>query len=464
MSMRASQHRAAWQDPAVRELATLLQLGRHVREAESVTVIGFVAVNETRQLFEYRQAALGRVSTLGEALPGEVMAISGLPQPDPQAPYVQWLRQVFRHLAQRDLPSPATAVRPLRATDLPELLASDWSAWLPEHALLVPLQGPGGHCHANLLLAREAAWDSHEMSLGAELGHAYGYALAGFGASQSWLERLQLWLLPARNRWKLIAALLIICLFPVHLSVLAPAEVVPLEPFPIRAPQDGVVDQFHVRPNQTVKAGDPLFDLDTTVLRSRLGVARKAYAVASEEYRQAAQLALNDERSKLDMTVKKGNLDARTVELDYSKESLERVQIKAPRDGVAVFADANDWQGRALSAGERVLTLADPNKVELAVALPVAEAFELESGARTTLYPQGSVLSSYDGHVTSVAYRAEPTPEGVLAYRVKVRFDTNETLPRLGMHGTAKIRGGRAPLIYYVLRRPLAGARQWLGW
>src|ERR1700761_1284852 len=94
---RPSQHSAASQDPVVHELATLLQLGRHVREAESPTVIGFIAVNETRQLFEYRQAALGRASVLGEAFPGEVMAVSGLPQPDPQAPYVQWLRQVFRH-------------------------------------------------------------------------------------------------------------------------------------------------------------------------------------------------------------------------------------------------------------------------------------------------------------------------------------------------------------------------------
>ncbi len=462
--MSQSHYPAAPQDPAVRELATLLQLGRRAREAESIDVVGFVAVNESRQLFEYRQAALGRVSAFGNFLPGEVMAVSGLPQPDPQAPYVQWLGLVFRHLAKLDLPEPAAAVRPLSAADLPELLARDWASWLPEHAMLLPLQGPGGHCHANLLLARERPWDTHEMHLGAELAHAYGHALARFGASQSWRNKLHGWFLPARNRWKLALVLLVACLFPVRLSVLAPAEVVPLDPFPIRAPQDGVVDQFHVRPSQQVKAGDPLFDLDTTVLRSRLGVARKAYDVASEEYRQAAQLALNDDKSKLEMTLKKGSLDEKSVELDYSKDALDRVQIKAPRDGVAVFADANDWQGRALSAGERVMTLADPAKVELAVALPVAEAFDLQPDASVTLYPNGSLFSSYDGHVTSAAYRAEPTPEGVLAYRVKVRFDGGEELPRLGMMGTAKVRGGWAPLIYYVLRRPLAGARQWLGW
>ncbi|HEX8957446.1 MAG TPA: secretion protein HylD, partial [Burkholderiaceae bacterium] len=260
-------HRPATpQDPAVRELATLLQLSRRARDADNAEVLGFVAVNETRQLFDYRQAALGRVSMLGQALPGEVMAVSGLPQPDPQAPYVQWLAQVFRHLAKLDLPEPGAAVRAFSASDLPELLARDWASWLPEHALLLPLQGPGGHCHANLLLAREAPWDQHDMLLGAELANAYGHALARFVAAENWRNQFKAWFLPAKNRWKIALAVLAACLFPVRLSVLAPAEVVPLEPFPIRAPQDGVVDQFHVRPSQPVKAGDPLFDLDTTVL------------------------------------------------------------------------------------------------------------------------------------------------------------------------------------------------------
>jgi len=465
MSQSARSQRAAEpQDPALRELATLLQLGRRARAAESVEVIGFVAVNESRQLFEYRQAALGRASRFGDPLPGEVMAVSGLPQVDSQVPYVQWLAQLFRYLARRDLPEPATVVRTLRAQELPPLLARDWAAWLPEHALLLPLQGPDGQILAHLLLAREQPWDDHEVVLATELANTYGYTLARFVAADSWQRRLRRWALPARSRLWVALAVLAVCLIPVRLSVLAPAEVVPLDPFPVRAPMDGVVDNFYVRPSQPVKAGDALFDLDTTVLRSRLGVARKAYDTASEEYRQAALLALNDDKSKLDMAIKKGTLDEKAVELDYSKELLARVQIRAPRAGVAVFSDANDWQGRALSVGERVLTLADPARVELAVSLPVAEALDLEPNVAVTLYPNGSLFTSYEGTFSSAAYRAEPTPDGVLAYRLKVRFNSGTAPPRLGLMGTAKVRGGRVPLIYYGLRGPLTVARQWLGW
>ena len=448
----------------VRELATLLQLGHRARMAENPDVLGFVAVNETRQLFDYRQAVLGRISDLGQMLPAEIMAVSGLPQPDPQAPYVQWLSQVLRYLVSLDIPDPDSAVRVLQASDLPELLAKDWSVWLPEQVLYMPLPGAGQPCLAMLLLAREQNWNDHDIVLARELAHIYGHALLRFGDHKGWLYQARQWIGPARNRWKIAAAVLAICLCPIRLSVLAPAEVTPLDPFPVRAPLDGVVDQFHVQPNQAIKTGQALFDLDTTALRSRLGVARKAYDVASEEYRQAAQMALNDDKSKLDITIKKGSLDEKSVELEYSQHLLDRIQIKAPRDGVAVFSDVNDWQGRALSVGEKVMILADPARVELTIYLPVAEAFDLQPDASVTLYPNGALLTSYDGALTSAAYRAEPTPDGILAYRLKAKFASVDQLPRLGLMGTVKVRGSWAPLIYYVLRRPLAAARQWSGW
>jgi hypothetical protein len=52
----------------------------------------------------------------------------------------------------------------------------------------------------------------------------------------------------------------------------------------------------------------------------------------------------------------------------------------------------------------------------------------------------------------------------VLSYRIKAELIDNKNLPRIGMMGTAKINGERVPFIYYLLRKPLAAARQWLGW
>lgn len=441
-------------DASVQPLLTLLQLGRRARAAADLPALGFVLVNETLQLLPYRQAALW--TELG--LP-RVAAVSGLPQPDPGAPYVQWLSAMCRHLARRQLPA-----GPVDATQLPDNLQADWHQWLPAHALWLPLQRDAATPDGALLFARDTPWRDADVALLQELGDVYGHALAAFRPRQRGLDRAMGWLRGAEARRRLLLAAVLVCLVPVRVTVMAGAEVLPKDPLLVRAPLDGVIERFEVQPNQSVKAGDPLFSLNTTALRTRYEVARKAVDTAQEEYRQSAQAAVTSDKSRAEMALRRGQLQERQVELDYTSSQLQRVQVKAERDGIAVFADANDWLGKAVSIGERILVVADPTRVELAVNLPAGDHLEVQPGDLLTLYPQGSPLDAFDARVTTVAYRAEPTPEGFLAYRIKAAFVADAAAPRIGQLGTARVRGPWAPLVYVVLRRPLVAARQWLGW
>ena len=67
------------------------------------------------------------------------------------------------------------------------------------------------------------------------------------------------------------------------MSTLAPAEIQTSNPVIVAAPLDGVIERFHVQPNQAVAAGQPLFSFDSTVLRSRFEVARKQEVDALRE-------------------------------------------------------------------------------------------------------------------------------------------------------------------------------------
>jgi hypothetical protein len=148
-------------------------------------------------------------------------------------------------------------------------------------------------------------------------------------------------------------------------------------------------------------------------------------------------------------------------------ELLQRVEVKAGRDGIAVFGDVDDWQGRPVVTGERILQLADPADAGLLVWLPVADAINLSEGAEVRLYLQTAPLTPLAARIVQTSYQATLSPEGVASYRVRARFDDPATaLPvaRIGLKGTAKIHGERAPLAYYLLRRPLAAARAWTGW
>lgn len=132
-----------------------------------------------------------------------------------------------------------------------------------------------------------------------------------------------------------------------------------------------------------------------------------------------------------------------------------------------MFGDVNDWQGKPVVTGERVALLADPRDAGMLIWLPVSDAINLEEGAEVKLYLQVAPLSPLIGKLSQTSYQATQSPEGVSAYRLRARFDalgTDETaLARIGLKGTAKIYGQRAPLGYYLFRRPLSSLREFTG-
>ena len=143
---------------------------------------------------------------------------------------------------------------------------------------------------------------------------------------------------------------------------------------------------------------------------------------------------------------------------------LARIDVVAPHAGVAVFGDPDDWLGRPVSTGERIMLLANPDKPGVLIHLSVADAMALEVGAPVKLFLTILPLSPMDAKVTETSYQAVLSPEGVASYRLRATFDDADSRARIGLRGTAKVYGGWVCLGYYLLRRPLATLREWSGW
>lgn len=431
-------------------LALLLQLQRKARQCEDTTALGFVMVNETRSLLPYRQAALWIKQPFSK-----IAAVSGVAHLEANAPYIRWLRSIAEHQS-RHVNAPIA--QPLQATTLPPALASEWSDWSAPYGLWLAL-GKTGLDLGGLLLFRDSPWQEAEVTLLSELTDAYSHAWQALQPKNSWWQG---WLhLRGKSRYWLAVPLVL--LWPVRLSVLAPAEIVAIEPTMIRAPLDGVVDEFLVQPNQAVAAEQTLLTLENTDIANRLDIADKALAVAEAEYRSNAQQAVLDGKSKSELSVLKSKIEQHAAEVAYLQNQLERSHIKAPHAGIAIYTDAQDWLGKPVSVGERLLLVADPQQVELQMHLPVADLIGLGDDAEVVMFLNNDPQHPLDGKVYYAAYQAEATADNVLAYRIKAHLQTTESKPRIGLKGTAKIYGQRVTLFYYLFRRPLAGMRQWLG-
>ena len=440
----------------VATLSLLAQLARRARHAATVEELAFLAVNETHGLVPYRQAALWQRDAPGA---GRVLAVSGAPMIERNAPFPMWLERLLAALDRRRKDAGALSVV---AADLPPDLVKDWAEWLPTHALLVPLSG-GGEVRGTLLLARDQPWQEGDARLIGEVADAYGHAWSALDRRRA----LRPWrILLRRDRW--LAATIAMLVFgamwiPVRQSALAPAEIVPLEPMVVRAPLDGVVERIIVEPNQDVAAGQLLLTLDPSQIQNRLDVARKALDVAQAEYRQAAQQAAFDDKSRQQLTILKGRAEQRQADVTYAESLVARIQVKAEQPGIAVFDDVNEWSGRPVRIGERLLTIADPAKAEIEVRLPVADAINLERGAEVALFLNIAPERRIDATLRYASYEATVAPDGALSYRLKATLAGNGPPPRIGLKGTAEIYGQKVTLFYYLMRRPLAALRQMTG-
>ena len=255
----------------------------------------------------------------------------------------------------------------------------------------------------------------------------------------------------------------IVLLFPVRLSVLAPAELVPAHPAIIRVPIEGVVDEFFVAPNQQVAEGQPLFRLDLTTLTSRFNVAQQETQIAASEYRQSALQSLTDAKSRTQLLPQEGKAAERKVEADYLKELIAKAQIKSPRAGIALFDDPSEWIGRPVVAGEKVMVVASEGDAEIEAWVPIGDAIALPKEAPVSLYLNAMPLSPVDGHLRFIGHEALQRPDGSYAYRLRATLNAGEHAPHVGLKGTAKISGEFVPLVYWVLRKPLATVRQFFG-
>lgn len=459
MSLNASHH-----PQALQAMGALLDLQRRAREAGSTQELGFLLANDTMALAHYRQAVLWLAET-------GVHTLSGVLQPEANAPYVLWLQGVCQHWMGQE----TVATKAFTAADLPNELAEEWADWWPVHALWLPLPSQSdGKPAGGLVLVRDESWPEAAQSPLEAWMPAWWHAFHAlhhprlsswralrhkFSAHFSHQADRPWW---RQNRWRWLAAVSLLLALPVRLSVLAPGELVPANPVVIRAPLDGVVDTFHVQPNQLVQKDQPLFGFDEALILSKLEVARQTLATAETEYRQTLQQALTDPKYRQQLALLTGKIEEKRAEVTYLAEQLNRARVVAPADGVALFDDPSEWMGRPVAVGERIMRLAAPGDTEVEAWLPLADAVNLPPGTSVTLYLNASPLSPVSASLRYLAHDAVQRPDGTYAYRVRASLD-EPTAQRVGLKGTAKLQGGWVPLAYWVLRRPLAWVRTTVG-
>lgn len=456
-SLHQSEQVQSGSDPRLKTFGVFIELEKRIRHAGDEDVFGFLAVNETLNLLPYRQAILWRTKD-NEFNDGCIVAVSGLAIPDPTAPFIKWTTRLCVHCTKE---SEELSPRVLTKASLPASLQEVWREWLPSELIWLPLSDSKGNFLGALLLAREKPWKDAERHILSYLADSYGHAWSSLRTVKChvWSG----WRRPRSLKLVLAIAVLVLCALPIRQSALAPAEIVAFQPSMVAAPVDGVIDRFEVQPNQLVEEGQVLLRLDDTRLKSRLEVARKSLEIAAAEYRQVSQQAVTNDPSRAETAILRSKMEQAEAEVAYVQELLERIIVRAPRSGLAIFDDVNQWLGRPVSTGERILQIANSEQVELEIRLPVADAISLQDSADVRLFLNIDPQRLVTGSLRYASYEASVTPEGHYAYRLLAVLDADSRPLRIGLKGTAKVYGEKTMLIMHILRRPIVTLRQYFG-
>jgi hypothetical protein len=428
-----------------RVFAQFLDLERLTRAARTSDQLAYSLVNDGQPMFGFRHAAL--------VIAGKVRAVTGVSVIDPNAPFVAFVEHAVAQLFKLEKARPASVV----AMDaLSTSVRENWQSLSATHVFWLPLLDHKGYVFGGLWLASDKPWAAPQQVLLSQQGDTYSHAWLALQPRKPWRLRWS-----RKRQVGVLAVALLSLLIPVRQSVLAPAEVVPLAGRVVAAPLDGVIAEFLIKPNQPVKMGDLLVRFENTTLMAQADVAERTLGVAEAELKANSQRAFADAESSSKVDLLAARVEQKRAERDYALELLKRSEVRAERNGIAVFADAQRWTGKPVQTGERLLEIADPSQAELRIELAVGDAIALEPDAEIALFLDSDPLHRYSARLERAAYEALPTPGGQLAYRLDASF--LDSPPRIGLRGTAKVFGERAPLALYLLRRPLAGLRQNVG-
>lgn len=436
-------------------LEMLLKVEAETRRVATVKELTFFIANETIKVTRSRQVFVfkGNVKS-GMAIAG----VSAVSHVDPKAGHLVWIASIVKALG-KDVS--LNKARPFQLPAYTPAGDQEHKTYPFRDMVWLPFKLADGHVFGGMLLARDIAWTESDIMVADRLAETYGHSWAALVGPRKIRKTKSF------TKYYTIAGLSLIALagfYPVPMSVLAPLEISAVNAKTVAAPLDGIVEAVLVEPNTVVTMGTPIIRMSDTALRNEQAIAQEEVTVSETRLKLVMQSAVNDPKMRREIAIARADVALKKAKLNFASDMLKRTVVLAPSDGVVVYTDRRDWQGRPVQTGERILDVADPEKVELRIFIPLQDSIAVQAGTKVRAFLDSDPVNPASAIVTSASYEARPHSSGVLAYQVIASLENPQAKDfRLGTHGTAQVSGENVPVAFWLFRKPLTTMRQWLG-
>ena len=231
---------------------------------------------------------------------------------------------------------------------------------------------------------------------------------------------------------------------PWPITVSGPFRAASARTVSVVAPQAGVVTEVLVHEGERVSAGTPLLQLRDPAGAREMELNRRdvdSLASAASAAQARGDVA---EAARLD-----AGRAAAAARVDAAGSRVNALTIRAFEGGEVMTLRPESLLGQRLAAGEKVLTLGDPDSVELRISLNGPGAADVRRGAMVRAVSYADIGAPVRLPVISVGALGKASADGHGA-EVRVRLARTEAW-RLGVQGEAHVELRRSTILSAIV-------------
>lgn len=418
-------------------------------EAPNRQALQFIIANDTHKLIKYDRAILWEISQNK----AHILTVSGQASLAPATEFYKKLNDLPNHIVDPSFPQ-------LLSVDSFKDNKDVWTEYQRTHTasiLWLPIYSKKELC-LGLWLEK---WNvSQEEPLSQQTTALLSqYLLPGYGAIWGKFKlksKLKSLLHPKRGAWLAALGVISVALFLIHipLRIVAPCEIVPKDPVVITAPLLGTIDQIVVKPGAQVHMGDILFTYDRRLHVQELKVAQNEVAITDAALNRALELGLHDQASLDDVAILKLKLEKDKINLDLARNNVEQLDVKSPNNGAVIISDPDQWPGKPVHIGEKVMMIADLSKTKIKMWIPENDNVDINPTEQIKIFLNVYPEKQWTAKLQYIASEVTLSDAQVPSFVAEADWEKPNGDVKAGLKGTAVLYGPKVSLFYYIFRKP----------
>ena len=465
-------------------LDQFFEIKKTIDEAETLEHLQFISVNTTFKYIKYKKAIL--------AINCNPIKFSGSENIDQNSNSYHWYKDLFKSIKE-------TPTKVIDNKDLSQKIIQKWGTYLFSQSYYLNIS-TNNH-HFSIIFSRENQWSDEEIKFLNLIINSWvmKYELISLQKNRLKnllqtikestfksldikykLEQLREIKTFRESKWgifqfsyhaiSIFKAYLIVILIslsffiPTTMTVISPAEIVPLNPTQIKSPRDGIIESIFIEPNTSVKQGAPLIQLDDKELKTKYLMIDKTVETLNEELRQRRMKSLKDDDSRGKLVEIEGKVKQAQLELDFLKDQLNKSTISAAHNGLILSNHSSELLGKPVITGEPLMKLAKNNEMEVEVWLDIDELIDLEEGGKIKFFSLSNPFNTIEGKIQYIAHQPSLNSKNIYGYKIRalINTDADKTNIRVGYAGYAKLYGKQTSFFKWFFKKPIQFFRRFI--